>query len=439
MARTARLLLTLALLQAVLTLPAARAQNASGSPPVGAPVQPARPDTAQVVDQSSPSLRDGISPPPRRPDAANVADQLVDDIQNRTLPAPLPESAAAAPAQAWEPEFLKTLPQPPDQPRSLFQAPPPIGPPPPNLERYFEADPLLDPPPWGKIGPFADVRLDVIHPQLFFGQMRLLNSLKVPSGQRVIVAPGAGVLPWTVAPRLEIGYRLPSGFGGFSFSDRFFSSEGIGPFVGPAGSTTRTTRLGTNYSDWDYISREFTPWNTSRANWTLEWRAGIRLQETWATVRVDKPFDEAAATNRVFIQGDSNYTVGAGPHFGLAVDRKDIPTGLSFVMKLDIADTFTRVRQLFAASTTTIGADGRPERGAFTQNFWNQVPILNYQVGIGWTPPANPNISLYMGYVYEFWWQLASNMNFLNPFTTQGATRGSMDNQGLFFQAQVKF
>jgi hypothetical protein len=178
---------------------------------------------------------------------------------------------------------------------------------------------------------------------------------------------------------------------------------------------------------------------TADANWTLEWRAGIRLAETWTNVRVDKPFAQAAATNGVFIQGSSNYTVGAGPHFGVVVDRKDLKSGLSFIAKLDIADPFTRVRQLFAASTTTLNAAGEPLRGNFAQNFWNQTPILNYQVGVGWQPPWNPNVSLYMGYLYEFWWQLASNMNFLNPYTTQGATRGSMSNQGLVFQAQFKF
>jgi hypothetical protein len=255
----------------------------------------------------------------------------------------------------------------------------------------------------------------------------------------VIIAPGAGQLPWTAAPRLEIGYRLPSGFGAFAFSDRFFMTEGIGPFNGPAGSTSRTTRLGVNYSDWDYINREFTPWDHPRTNWSLQWRAGIRLAETWTAVRVDQSFAEAAARDRAFIQGDSNYTVGAGPHFGLEIDRKDLPTGFSFYFRADIADTFTRVRQLFQATTTTFVAPDVLQRGVYTQNFWNQIPILNYQVGVGWQPPQNPNISLSVGYVYEFWWQFASNMNFLNPYSTQGATRGSMSNQGLVFRAQLKW
>jgi hypothetical protein len=300
-------------------------------------------------------------------------------------------------------------------------------------------DPLLDPPQWGKIGWFTDFQAGVVQPRLQFGQMRVFPGLHLSTGQKVIIAPGAGKLPWAFAPRFEIGYRLPSGFGGFSFSDRFLSAQGVGPFVGPVGATTRITRVGINYSDWDYLSREFTPWVTPETNWTLEWRAGIRLAESWTDVRADKPFADAAATNGVFIQGSSNYTVGAGPHFGVVMDRKDVNTGLSFIMKFDIADTFTRIRQLFGTASTTLTASGAPVRGAFTQNFWNQIPILNYQVGLGWQPPQNPNISLYAGYVYEFWWQFASNMNFLNPFANQGATRGSFGNQGLVLQVQVRF
>ena len=84
------------------------------------------------------------------------------------------------------------------------------------------------------------------------------------------MAPGAANLNWTVAPRLEIGYRLPSGFGAFAFSDRFFQTGGAGPFSGPVGLTNRTSRLTVNYCDWDYISHEFTPWVTPKSNWTLE-------------------------------------------------------------------------------------------------------------------------------------------------------------------------
>jgi len=399
MARTARLFLTVALLEGVLALPAARAQDPAPLPAAATPASAARVGVGE----------------------------LVDDLQ--TLPDPLPN--AAAPANDWEPALLKSLPQPPDQPRSLFQPAPTLGPPP-NLERpYFQFDPILDPPQWGQQpGWFTDVRLDVIHPQLFFGQMRQAVATPV---RPVVVAPGAAQQSWTVAPRIEVGYRLPSGFGGFAFSDRFFSSSGTGPFIGPAGSTTRTTKLGVNYSDWDYFSREYTPW----ANWDMDWRFGVRLAETWSTSRVDLPFATAAATNGVFVNGLSNYTVGAGPHFGLALIRRFPQSGLSFVAKADLANTFTRERQSFYAATTTLSAAGVPLRGGYNQNFWQQVPILNYQVGLGWQPPSHPNFKIFVGYIYEFWWQISSNSNI--NVGHNGGSRADFDNQGVVFQAGLNW
>jgi hypothetical protein len=395
MVRTARLLLTVALLGAGLALPAARAQAPAE--------QPANPTSAIRRDFS----------------------QLANDV-----PEPMPGAAAPAPEAGWEPEFLKSLPQPPDQPRSLFQPAPPLGPPPPDLEHYFEVDPLLDPPQWGQ-GPgwFSDVQIGIIHPHIFYGQMR---HNVVAAGRLVKVAPNAARQDWTVAPRLEIGYRLKSGFGGFSYSDRFFSSSGTGPFVGPSGSTTQTSRIGVNYMDWDYFSREYTPW----ANWEMTWRAGVRLANSWIDSRVDQSFAEAASGKGVFIAGASNYTVGAGPHFGLELDRRFPKSGLALVMKLDIANTFTRERQLFAAATTTLTPAGVPERGVFTQNFWQQVPILNYQVGLGWQPPGYPNAQFFVGYLYEFWWQVGSNSNIT---VNNGGTRAFFDNQGVVLQAVVKF
>jgi hypothetical protein len=416
-------LLTVGLLGAVLALPAARAQTAA--PPLAAAPSPAAPPA-----------------PATSPEVAAFFAELRQEVQD--LPAPLPTAPAApapAPGGGWEPEFLKALPQPPDQPRSLFQPGPAPGPPPPDLERpYFQWDPLLDPPQWGQPpGWFTDVRLDVIHPHLFFNQMTQhvlfgpkKNSPFDPLGKRVLVAPGTAEQSWTVAPRIEVGYRLPSGFGGFSFSDRFFNTSGTGPFTGPAGLTTRTSRLGVNYSDWDYINREYTPW----ANWGMEWRAGIRLAETWIDSRVDEPFARAAAGSGVYAAGFNNYTVGAGPHFGVGLDRKDPKSGLSFVVKLDIANTFTRVKSRFFASTTALTPSGQPVRGSFSQDFWQQVPILNYQVGLGWQPPQYPNVRVFVGYVYEFWWQVASNTN-LTPLN--GGTRGFFDNQGVVLQAGLNW
>ena len=63
-------------------------------------------------------------------------------------------------------------------------------------------------------------------------------------------------------------------------------------------------------------------------------------------------------------------------------------------------------------------------------------PILNFQVGVGWQPPRYPNIHLFMGYLYEFWWQVGTNSNLEG--TPQGRF-GFFDNQGLVLQTGLDF
>ena len=86
-----------------------------------------------------------------------------------------------------------------------------------------------------------------------------------------------------------------------------------------------------------------------------------------------KPFAQAAATNGVFIQGDSNYTVGAGPHFGLMLESQGSPeSGFSFIAKFDIANTFTRDRHLFSARPRPWAR--RHRSVLLPQNFWQPGP-----------------------------------------------------------------
>lgn len=325
MAHTARLLLTVAFLGGILAFPETHAQTPAPTPAPRtaseAPVPAARPDIAQLVGD---------------------------------LPSPLPGSEPPAPEEAWQPEFLRSLPRPPDQPRSLFQPALSLAAPPPNLERYFVSDPLLDPPQWPKTGWFTSFQIDIIHPHVFGNQWKA--TVVTSAGRAVNVATGVAQLNWTVAPRLELGYRLQSGFGELSVSDRGFYTDGTGPFSGPAGNFTRTSHLGVNYTDMDYASREFTPW----VNWTMKWRAGVRVAYTWIDSTVSQPFNVAAASNGVFADRAVNYTAGAGPHFGVALDHNFTQPGLSFLINLDIADTFTRIRQRFSTATTTLTPAGQP-------------------------------------------------------------------------------
>ncbi len=395
MAHTARLLLTVAFLGGFLALPETHAQAQAPAPRTapGAPAPAVQPDIAQLVGD---------------------------------LPAPLPGTQALTPDTGWEPEFLRSLPRPPDQPGSLLQPPPSITPPQPNLERFFVHDQILDPPQWPKTGWFSDVSIDIIHPHVFGNQWKAMATTS--AGRSVNVATGVAQLAWTVAPRVELGYRLPSGFGEFSLSDRGFYTDGSGSFSGPAGNFTRTSHLGVNYTDMDYASREYTPWE----NWTMKWRFGIRVAYTWLDSTVSQPFNVAAAGNGVYADRAVNYTAGAGPHIGVGLDHNFAQPGLSFLTNVDLADTFTRIRQRFSTATTTLTPAGNPARGEFKENFWNEVPILNFKVGLGYQPPNYPNIHLYAGYVYEFWWQTGTESN-------TARSHLFMDNMGVTLSAALDF
>jgi hypothetical protein len=323
----------------------------------------------------------------------------------------LPDAAAPAVAGGWEPEFLKTLPQPPDQPRSLFQPPAPPSPRP-DLERpYFQIDPILDSPCIGaKPGWFYDVQFDVIKPHVV---TQMSGPVKLRTGNMVNVGLGGSQLAWTVAPRFEVGYRLPSGFGEIAVSDRFFDSSGSGTFSGPGGVAPKSSRLFANYTDVDYASNEFTPW----ANWHMKWRFGIRQAETFSST--------AANVHGIAAVAD-NSTAGAGVHAGLWFVRSFPQSGFSFVNKFDIGDVFSRLRQEYFA------ASGGSDAGTLKQNVFQQVPILNWQIGMGWQPPGHPNVRLYLGYVFENWFNVSANRN-------TSSRGGGFTDQGVVIQAGVNY
>jgi hypothetical protein len=392
--------LTVALLGGVLALPAARAQ-APAPPP--APATPA---------------------PAVRP---NFADLGTD------LPAALPSAEAPAPAGGWEPEFLRSLPRPPDQPRSLFAPALPLAPPP-DLERpYFELDPILDPPQWPQPGWFANVQIGLIHPHVVNGMTGIVPGISSRSGSPVLVSLQNAGLNWTVAPLFEVGYRLPAGFGEFALANRFFNAQGTDTILLMNGPATRMSRLSVNYTDLVYSSREYTAW----ANWSMKWRAGVRGAYTYIATRVEEPFDRAAAGTGVVAARQTSTSLGAGPYYGVELDRRLAQTGFTFVTRFDAADVFSRFRQRIGAATTTLTPTGQPTRGFGSGDFWNIVPIVNAQIGLGWQPPRYPNASLYVGYVFEYWWNALSNSN--THVQTHQGDHGEFFNQGVVFQAGVNY
>jgi hypothetical protein len=348
--------------------------------------------------------------------------------QSRPVFASQAEEQIAPPsADAPQPQILQSLPDVPSEPRSLFAPAAPLGPPPPDLEHpYFQRDPLLDPSDWPQPGWFADVQIGAVKPVVDFP---VADQVTTGAGLTPAVQLGVAHLNWAVAPRFEIGYRLPSGFGEISVSDRFFNTGGSDTIMVPDGPAHRSSTFFVNYTDIDYGSREFTP----NVGWGLKWRGGLRAAQTYLGTRVDEPLAEAAAGSTIFAQRQTNRTMGAGPHFSIEVDRRFASRpGLTWVNQLDLAEVFTRIRQSYFAADTMLTPTGF-DSGSVVTHFLNINPILTAQIGLSYQPPGWSNSRFYLGYFGQFWYQQGTNSNLaIGPFLQAPATH--FTNQGVVLQ-----
>lgn len=358
----ARQLWTMLLLAAILLVPVTLAKAQGPSLPPAAP-------------------RRGAVALPRRPSTAT-----------ERVSAPTPDHE--------QPEILRSLPRPPDQPASLFEEAMMSGPPAPDFEHpYFQKDPLLDPTDWPQPGWFGDAEVGIIHPYVNYPT---LENVPLASNANNVVQLGTAHLNWAAAPRVSIGYRLPSGFGEFLVSDRYFNARGSDTTLTANGPASRKTEFMLNYTDIDYASRELTPYT----GWSLRLQAGIRVAQTYLGTRVDQPIAQAAAGNGVFAGRQTNRDRGVGPHFGVQIDRHFQRSGLTWVNQIDVSTIFTHVRQESFAGA--IGPGGIQTGDAIT-TFTQNMPVLSVQIGLNWQPPRLPNSKLYVGYIGQFWYLFGTN------------------------------
>jgi hypothetical protein len=333
---------------------------------------------------------------------------------------------ASVPGTTTEPDILPGLPRPPDAPRSLFQSPPaaaayscdPLPGP------YFGLDPRLDPPPLPPPGWFTAVEVGIVVPHV---KNRLTDTVTLGGMMPdTLHVPGAE-LNWTASPRFELGYRLPSGFGEFSVAYRFLASEGSESAIGPDGSAALKSRLNVNIGDVDYASREL----SLLPNWGMKWRFGLRAVGTYFDSRSDETFAVAAAVSGIFERRTSNDFWGFGPHAGLELARRLDESGLAFVGRVDAATILGRLRQRFFEATAPMGPNGPITAAETSASVSQDVPMLTWSLGLSWRPPPCPNAQLFLGYQYEYWWNLGRNSN-----TT---SRGELSDQGIQLRAEFDF
>ncbi|HTU92533.1 MAG TPA: hypothetical protein VMF69_20800 [Gemmataceae bacterium] len=321
----------------------------------------------------------------------------------QTTDGPAADSAAEA-----VPDFMTTFPRPPDQPTSLLAPAPPLGPPPPDMDQpYFQVDPLLDPPALGNIGWFGNVDMGILKPHLI-NELSLPVPVPVsatpgiPSSSSVKVGVDASHLNWTVSPRFELGYQLPSGFGAVSLAYRFLTAEGSDAVIGADGPATLTSRLNINSGDLSWSSREYTPWGP---RWDLKFRVGVRYVDVYFDSRANASFAEAAAGSTIYFQRTTNSFMGIGAAGAVQLERQLGFWGLSTSALIDFAEPLGRVRQGYFYSSTT-SADGRPQSANTFISSSMTAPILTTQLGLGWQPPAYPNFRMFAGWQFEYWWDV---------------------------------
>jgi hypothetical protein len=333
----------------------------------------------------------------------------------------VPPSYAQTPA----PDPLPGLPHPPDVPRSLM-APAPASPyrcadlP----EPYFVHDALLDPPDFPRPGWFLNAEIDIVAPHIIGVQT---DTVQIGANAPDIVALPAAGLAWTVAPRLQVGYRLPSAFGEFALAYRGLSTSGNATTAGLDGTAALHSRLDFNQIDADYLTREF----SLLPCWGMKWHLGLRLAYVYYDSRADEPTDVAAAGSTVFEQRFSNSYWGLGPHAGVELERRFEGTGLSVVGRIDGAGLLGRIRQGFFEQSTTLDANGQFTTGETPHSGSQDVPILNLQIGVAWHPPSYPDAQLFLGYVYEQWWNVGK--------ISSVGTAAQLVDQGILLRLAINF
>ena len=210
----------------------------------------------------------------------------------------------------------------------------------------------------------------------------------------------------TVAPKLEVGYRLDDSLGQLSLAYRFVASDGTGGRVVDGIPLNSRSRLSLNQFDLDYGTAPYSP----EPHWNLQSRVGIRLGSVYYDTRQCNDFLE---------QRESNYFLGAGPHASLTVERQLILSNFAVFAKVDGAVLVGQTRQNFTTNVTDVfDASLQPPRKTLT------VPTLQVQVGLSYTPSGMDWLHFRAGYQWEEWFNLGNVQNSHLDLSLQGGFLG---------------
>jgi hypothetical protein len=272
---------------------------------------------------------------------------------------------------------------------------------------------------WPIAGWYLNLDVDFVGPHV---KNRLTHDVPIGTITDTVHVPPAE-LDWTSAPRVELGYRFPEGYGAIVMAYRSLVSEGFSIIPGfdlDGSDGGVRSRLNLNVVDLDYSGREL----SFGPLWDVQWKAGVRFASVYYDSRAEGFF---------LGQRSSNDFVGVGPHVGLDVWRyfgrpsAACPPRLAWFARVESAALFGRVKQAFEEVVAL--DDVLLLGGATTLHGSQTVPTVEFQTGLAWIPPLYRNLRLSVGYEYEVWWYLGE----------LSGSHAELTSQGVFLRTEVRF
>ena len=350
----------------------------------------------------------------------------------------VPPGTASTPAGG---DILPALAADTDRPAPFVLPPPP--PYPDVTSTFWIGSPLLDRPGAEPPGFLFNVESSVLwfHPyaHLVGGNAVNYNVGGFPSGGMPVTGdivnfPLNPLRP-TATPRIELGYRLPDGFGEFRISYRSIATTGADTIlVQPPQSTdtlgpaSQRGRLNINVIDLDFGMRQF----ALGPNWEMRFAIGGRLATAFLDSQVDylapvtvtgTPFGTGPFTRLTQSSALNNQYIG--PHDVQELGRKLGVPGLTAFGRVDAAGLYGNVNQTF--KETFVQPPGVSQH---TAHNGVGTPWAAFQVGLSYAPASHRSRFL-VGYQYEQWWQFARGDNDLSF--------GSLRGQGIFLRFEKTF
>jgi hypothetical protein len=244
---------------------------------------------------------------------------------------------------------------------------------------------------WSIFGPGCAPTAWLVNFDLDIIKVHIKNEIQVNPGIPVVFnynnlfSPSLDV---TVAPRLEVGYRLPDGQGMFLFAYRYLGDSG----TATAGTIDARARLSTSTFDFLYETERIRPYGD------LYFHVGIGA-------RILSAFYDTRNINVALTQSESSNFFGGGIVGDLDVEYalEAIP-GLALYTNLEAAVILGQVRQNFHSNDGVV-TESASQRGT------QAVPTLTWQAGLSYVPPPLPNLRLRIAYQFEDWFDLGNLHN----------------------------